>query len=86
MKLGEYSGNILGEQDTAIAFHLDVLTSPDRAAIVEENLHFISNRTIMLRRVNNSGDISWHKGRVFISEKPPCWINTLTSGSSSEKR
>jgi hypothetical protein len=20
------------------------------------------------RRVNNSGDISWHKGRVFISE------------------
>jgi len=22
----------------------------------------------MLRRVNNSGDISWHKGRVFISE------------------
>ena len=22
----------------------------------------------MLRRVNNSGDISWHKGGVFISE------------------
>jgi len=22
----------------------------------------------MLRSVNNSGDISWHKGRVFISE------------------
>ena len=22
----------------------------------------------MLGRVNNSGDISWHKGRVFISE------------------
>jgi hypothetical protein len=23
---------------------------------------------LSLRRVNNSGDISWHKGRVFISE------------------
>jgi hypothetical protein len=23
---------------------------------------------VMLRTVNNSGDISWHKGRVFISE------------------
>ena len=23
---------------------------------------------VLLRRVNNSGDISWHKGRVFISE------------------
>ncbi len=22
----------------------------------------------MLRRVNNSGDMSWHKGRVFVSE------------------
>jgi len=22
----------------------------------------------MLRRVNNNGDISWHKGRVFVSE------------------
>ena len=23
---------------------------------------------LKLRRVNNSGDISWHKGRVFVSE------------------
>jgi hypothetical protein len=23
---------------------------------------------LLLRRVNNSGDISWHKNRVFISE------------------
>lgn len=22
----------------------------------------------MMRRINNSGDISWHKDRVFISE------------------
>ena len=39
--------NILGEQDMAMAFHLHVLTSPDRAAVVEENLHFISNRTMV---------------------------------------
>ena len=47
MKLGEYSGNILGEQYTAIVFHLHVLTSPDWAAIVEENLHLISDRTMV---------------------------------------
>jgi hypothetical protein len=23
---------------------------------------------LLLRRVNNSGDVSWHKNRVFISE------------------
>ncbi len=25
-------------------------------------------RSFQTRRVNNSGDISWHKGRVFVSE------------------
>ena len=25
-------------------------------------------RSLQTRRVNNSGDISWHKGRVFVSE------------------
>jgi hypothetical protein len=25
-------------------------------------------KSFLTRRVNNSGDISWHKGRVFISE------------------
>jgi len=29
---------------------------------------FIYPRGFMMRRVNNSGDISWHKDRVFISE------------------
>jgi hypothetical protein len=25
-------------------------------------------KDVLLRRVNNSGDISWHKTRIFISE------------------
>ncbi|WP_433968499.1 hypothetical protein [Tunturiibacter gelidiferens] len=41
------AANILGEQDTTVAFHTHVLTSPDQAAVVEENLHFISNRTMV---------------------------------------
>jgi choline dehydrogenase-like flavoprotein len=47
VKLGEYSGKYSCEQDTAMAFHPHVLNSPDRAAVVEENLHFISNRTMV---------------------------------------
>ena len=31
-------------------------------------IEFVDPPGFMLRRVNNSGDISWHKGRVFISE------------------
>jgi hypothetical protein len=30
-----------------MAFHPHVPTSPDQAAVVEENLHFISNRTMV---------------------------------------
>jgi hypothetical protein len=29
---------------------------------------FTYQKGFLLRRVNNSGDISWHKNRVFISE------------------
>ena len=29
---------------------------------------FTCPKGLLLRRVNNSGDISWHKNRVFISE------------------
>jgi len=29
---------------------------------------FHYSRSFQTRRVNNSGDISWHKGRVFVSE------------------
>src|ERR1700761_4170250 len=35
---------------------------PSRAA------SFVYPRSFQTRRVNNSGDISWHKGRVFVSE------------------
>ena len=31
-------------------------------------IEFVYSHGFVLRRVNNSGDISWHKGRVFISE------------------
>ena len=31
-------------------------------------IEFVYPHACMLRRVNNSGNISWHKGRVFISE------------------
>jgi hypothetical protein len=31
-------------------------------------IEFIYPTSFLTRRVNNSGDISWHKGRVFISE------------------
>jgi hypothetical protein len=29
---------------------------------------YVYSNGFITRRVNNSGDISWHKGRVFISE------------------
>jgi hypothetical protein len=31
-------------------------------------IEFVYPKSFVKRRVNNSGDISWHKGRVFISE------------------
>src|ERR1700733_11354228 len=31
-------------------------------------IEYVHPKGFELRRVNNSGDISWHKGRVFISE------------------
>ena len=31
-------------------------------------IEYVYPKGFELRRVNNSGDISWHKGRVFISE------------------
>jgi hypothetical protein len=33
-----------------------------------EPAELVTAPTPLLRRVNNSGDISWHKNRVFISE------------------
>ena len=98
MKLGEYSGNILGEQDTAIAFHLDALTSPDRSAIVEENLHFISNRTMVtsahmqatrwVPRLKTAKS-PMHLFRIGISpHKSACgkvsWVRHMVPGGSRE--
>lgn len=31
-------------------------------------IEFVYPKGFLIRRVNNSGDISWHKERVFISE------------------
>jgi hypothetical protein len=31
-------------------------------------IEFVYPKSFITRRVNNSGDISWHKGRVFVSE------------------
>ena len=31
-------------------------------------IEFVYPNSFLIRRVNNSGDISWHKDRVFISE------------------
>jgi choline dehydrogenase-like flavoprotein len=39
--------NILGEQGVKNRLDPQILTSPDQAAMVEKNLHFISNRTIV---------------------------------------
>jgi choline dehydrogenase-like flavoprotein len=39
--------NILGEQNASAELGPQVVTSPDQAAIVEKNLRFISNRTLI---------------------------------------
>jgi choline dehydrogenase-like flavoprotein len=39
--------NILGEQSASTELRPRVVSSPDQAAIIEKNLHFISNRTMV---------------------------------------
>src|SRR5271154_4412314 len=41
---------------------------PSTVLLPRNPIEFVYPHGFMLRRVNNSGDISWHKGRVFISE------------------
>jgi hypothetical protein len=41
---------------------------PSSVLLPRNLVEFVYPHGFMLRRVNNSGDISWHKGRVFISE------------------
>ena len=41
---------------------------PSSVVIRRDLIEYVYPKGFDLRRVNNSGDISWHKGRVFISE------------------
>jgi hypothetical protein len=44
------------------------LYMPSAIRLPRKLLEFTYPKGLQLRRVNNSGDISWHKNRVFISE------------------
>src|ERR1039457_6350883 len=41
---------------------------PSSVLLPRNAIEFVYSHGFMLRRVNNSGDISWHKDRVFIGE------------------
>jgi hypothetical protein len=41
---------------------------PSSVMLPRTLIEFVYPKGFLTRRVNNSGDISWHKGRVFISE------------------
>jgi transposase InsO family protein len=41
---------------------------PSSVLLPRNLIEFVYPNGLLLRRVNNSGDISWHKGRVFVSE------------------
>ena len=51
---------------------------PSSVLLPRNSNEFVYPRGVILRTVNNSGDISWHKGRVFISE-----VSDLRSSASS---
>ena len=44
------------------------LYQPSSVMLPRTLIEFVYPRGFLTRRVNNSGDISWHKRRVFISE------------------
>ena len=44
------------------------LYHPSSVILSRTLIEYTYPREFLTRRVNNSGDISWHKGRVFISE------------------
>ena len=44
------------------------LYHPSSVRLPRKLPEFTYSKGLLLRRVNNSGDISWHKSRVFISE------------------
>ena len=41
---------------------------PSSVLLPRNLIEFVYPNGLLLRRVNNSGDISWHKGRVFVSD------------------
>jgi hypothetical protein len=41
---------------------------PSSMTLAQNLIEYVHPQGFELRRVNNSGDISWHKARVFISE------------------
>jgi hypothetical protein len=44
------------------------LYQPSSKMFPRTEIEFVYPKSFITRRVNNSGDISWHKGRVFVSE------------------
>jgi hypothetical protein len=52
----------LNNQTPASLYHPSAVRLPRRLR------EFTYAKGLLLRRVNNSGDISWHKDRIFISE------------------
>ena len=44
------------------------LYQPSTKIFPRSKAEYVYSNGFITRRVNNSGDISWHKGRVFISE------------------
>ena len=44
------------------------LSQPSSVMLPRTLIEFVYPKGFLTRRVNNSGDISWHKDRVFISE------------------
>jgi hypothetical protein len=52
----------LNNQVPASLFH------PNSVRLPRKSPEFTYPKGLLLRRANNSGDISWHKNRVFISE------------------
>ncbi len=44
------------------------LYQPSSTMLPRTTIEYVYPKGFMTRRVNNSGDISWHKDRVFISE------------------
>jgi hypothetical protein len=52
----------LNNQTPASLYH------PSSVRLPRKLPEFTYSKGLLLRRVNNSGDISWHKNRIFISE------------------